>query len=180
MGLFDFWRTQSAPPPAQPPAIPVVPIGHTPSGKARGTKGVQSRAWRNFNPGNMRPRATKLPVDHVAVDNDPGGPFGTYACERDGWADLAARIIQLADGGKNTVRQIISVWAPPIENNTNVYIAGVAAKLGVSPDTPLDPRDRATARALADAIRRHEGLGSDPPWDRDQREAGLTLAGVRS
>lgn len=164
----------ASPIPASP--IPVSTIGSPITGH-RGTKGIQSRAWRNRNPGNMRPRATALPVDHIAVDRDPGGPFGIYASERDGWADLAARIIQLHRNGTNTVSSIISVWAPPSENNTNVYIAGVAAALKVSPTQPVDPRPLATMAILADAIRRHEGLGSDPSWDRDQFTAGLRLGG---
>lgn len=39
--------------------------------------------------------------------------------------------------GKNTVRQLISEYAPSNENDTNAYINDVAQKLNVDPDTRL-------------------------------------------
>nr|WP_314072202.1 hypothetical protein [uncultured Roseococcus sp.] len=180
--LLKLIRTTSVPPAADipPPTADLLGSSTLPPAASgpRGTKGVQSRAWRNRNPGNMRLRTTKEPVDHVTVDNDPGGPFGIYGSERDGWADLAARILQLWRGGTRSVRGIISIWAPPSDgNNTNAYIAGVAKALGVSPDQEIDPRPMATMTVLADAIRRHEGLPNDPAWDTAQRDAGFRLAG---
>lgn len=158
--------------------IPVKPDPQPPVSGARGIKGRQSRAWRNRNPGNLRIRSTKLPVDHVAVDNDPGGPFGIYGSERDGWADLAARILQMHRNGKRSVAEIIYVWAPPGDNNnTPAYVAGVARALGVSPTTPINPQNIVTMRVLADAIRRHEGLATDPPWSAAEMDAGLRLGG---
>lgn len=180
-----------APPPAPAPAAPPAPAGPAAATGPRGTKGVQSRSWRNRSAGNLRIRSTKPPVDHVAVDNDPRGPYGIYGSERDGWADLAARVIQLWDEGVRTIGPIVAkpvtqrekgiiwVWAPPEDgNHTNVYIDGVAKALGVGTKQPIpDPRDIAVMRIIADAIRRHEGLGSDPAWDPAQREAGFRLAG---
>lgn len=200
---MDFWGllvslftrpaapTPTAPPPAPPAPAPMPAPAPAPASGPRGAKGVQSRAWRNRNPGNMRLRSTKPPVDHVAVDNDPGGPFGIYGSERDGWADLAARVIQLWDGGVKSIgplklkpvtqqeKGIIWIWAPPEDGNlTNIYIDGVAKALGVRPGQSIpDPRDMAVMAVIADAIRRHEGLGSDPAWDPAQREAGFRLAG---
>jgi hypothetical protein len=45
------------------------------------------------------------------------------------------------------------------------------------PTRPIDPRPIGTMAILADAIRRHEGLGSDPAWDADQFLSGLRLGG---
>lgn len=41
--------------------------------------------------------------------------------------------------GLKTIRQLISVYAPSSENNTESYVQHVAGKVGVNPDTPLIP-----------------------------------------
>lgn len=145
----------------------------------RGTIGVQSRAWRARNPGNLRPPKTWTAEGMIGVDDRPGGPFCIFATEAHGWQALATRILQLHRSGTRTVRSIIGVWAPPSENRTDVYVAGVAAKLGVSPDKPIAVTDYAVMDALGDAIRRHEGLGRDPEWSQAEQDAGYARAGVR-
>lgn len=144
----------------------------------RGQSGRQSRAWRNRNPGNLRIRTTKPPVDHVAIDNNPGGPFGIYGTETEGWADLVARLIQLHGQGKDTIHEIISIWAPQMENDTNAYIQFVSRRMGIPPHQPIDPRKLVIARGLALAICAMEGRRSDPAWDEGEREAGLLLGGA--
>jgi len=44
--------------------------------------------------------------------------------------------------GLNTVRGIIGRWAPQGENDTNGYVASVAARMGIDPDQPLTPEQR--------------------------------------
>lgn len=51
---------------------------------------------------------------------------------------------------------MISRWAPPSENRTQAYIDAVCRMTGLSPDEPLDTRDRATMVPLAAAISRVE------------------------
>jgi len=43
----------------------------------------------------------------------------------------------------NTVRQIISRYAPPNENQTTAYIQSVAKQLGVYPDMVIDIEEKA-------------------------------------
>lgn len=43
--------------------------------------------------------------------------------------------------GNNTIRSIISTWAPDSENNTTAYITTVATNMGIDPDTPIDYAD---------------------------------------
>lgn len=43
--------------------------------------------------------------------------------------------------GNNTIRSIISTWAPDSENNTSAYITSVATNMGIDPDTPIDYAD---------------------------------------
>lgn len=56
----------------------------------------------------------------------------------------------------NTVRKIISRWAPPSENNTDLYIARVCALTGLYPDERIHFRDRTKMLALVDAMSRIE------------------------
>ena len=51
--------------------------------------------------------------------------------------------------GLDTIRGMISRWAPPSENHTETYIRAVAADTGIDPDEPLDTLDPATMIPLA-------------------------------
>lgn len=53
--------------------------------------------------------------------------------------------------GFKTVRQIITKWAPPSENDTESYIKYVSGRLGVSDNTALG-NDKYTIRKLLEAI----------------------------
>lgn len=174
-----------------PPAIPVLTPSEAPavapSAQAakpgappwRGTVGKESVSWRNRNPGNLRPPRTWTPAGLAGTFTGVSGTFCVFATEARGWEALARRVLQLHRSGSDTVREIIAIWAPPTENNTNAYIAGVAGKLGVRPDQPIDPRQPAVMLALAEAIRQHEGLRTDPPWSATERDAGLA-AGIKA
>ncbi|MCK8784941.1 hypothetical protein M0638_11165 [Roseomonas sp. NAR14] len=155
----------------QPAAIPPGP---------RGTVGRESRAWRNRNPGNLRPPSSWAPDGLVATDTAPLGPFCVFGTEMHGWQAMATRILQLAKQGRRTVPAIIGVWAPPgvDGNDTGAYVAGVCAKLGISRDEAIDPRRLAVMTALGNAIRRHEGKPTDPAWDMAAQREGFLRAGV--
>lgn len=60
----------------------------------------------------------------------------------------------------NTVREIISRWAPSSENNTAAYVDHVAARIGFGPDEYIPAID-AVLIPIAKAITRHEN-GIDP------------------
>ena len=53
----------------------------------------------------------------------------------------------------NTLKKLISVWAPPTENATSNYVEFVASHVGLSSTAILDPNDRVQmcniARAMA-------------------------------
>lgn len=65
----------------------------------------------------------------------------------------------------DTVIAIINRWAPPVENNTQAYINDVSARMGVSPDQPLDLEDRTLMLKLVGAIIYHENGESISPED---------------
>lgn len=98
---------------------------------------------RNNNPGNLRP-----------VGASTG--FQKFETMQEGLAALD-KDLQIKGGrGVNTVRKVISAWAPPSENNTEAYIKTVAQRLGVPPDAALDMENPLVRQALSTAISLHE------------------------
>jgi hypothetical protein len=66
--------------------------------------------------------------------------------------------------GLNTIRKVISVYAPPSENDTETYIRLVSDRLKVTADDIYDPKDEKTLSALIRIIIRIE-CGPTPPKD---------------
>lgn len=62
-----------------------------------------------------------------------------------------------ADRGINTLRGLISRWAPPTENNTDAYITRVSKETGLDPDAPIDLRNPETSALLQKSMAGVEG-----------------------
>ena len=58
--------------------------------------------------------------------------------------------------GLNTIRGMISRYAPPSENNTEAYIAAVCSWTGLGADEPLDTRSRRVMVPVVMAMSRVE------------------------
>ncbi|HIW66142.1 MAG TPA: structural protein P5 [Candidatus Alistipes intestinipullorum] len=119
-----------------------------------------SRGLSNNNPGNIR-RAKVRYRGEVRPSRDPAfKQFETLA-----WGYRA--IFVLLDTyrrryGLDTLRGMISRWAPPSENHTDNYIRAVASDTGIDPDEALDTRDARTMIPVAAAISRVEnGVAAD-------------------
>ena len=52
----------------------------------------------------------------------------------------------------NTLKKLISVWAPPSENATSNYVEFVASHVGLSSTAILDPNDRVQMTHIARAM----------------------------
>ena len=64
--------------------------------------------------------------------------------------------------GLDTIRGMISRWAPSSENHTETYIRAVADAVGIPDGQPLDTRDRTTMLRMAAAVSRVEnGAAAD-------------------
>lgn len=74
----------------------------------------------------------------------------------------------------DTVREIISRWAPPNENNTEAYIQSVADKLSTTANSPIDVYDNAIMLKLLKAIIAHEN--GQQPYSDSQITNGINLA----
>ena len=86
------------------------------------------------------------------------------------------RIIHSYEGrGLSTVRGWISAWAPPSDgNDTDAYVAAVAAAVGVGPDDAVSIENLATALAVLAAITRQEN--GEQPYSADVLGRAFDLA----
>jgi hypothetical protein len=120
---------------------------------------ITSRGYRNNNPGNMRFIAAS--PFNGQVGNDAG--FGIYDTAANGTRALGKQLQAYERRGLNTVREIISTWSPPAENDTAAYVADVAGQLGVDADQVINVT--AELAVLAEAIARHENGYVDSAYD---------------
>lgn len=140
------------------------------------------RGIRNNNPGNIRwgdPWQGLVPVEQ-RVDKD----FCQFNHSTYGIRAICRILISYQDKYKlKSVREIISRWAPPIENDTTAYVNIVAQNMGVKPDATLDVYDYSIMKSLVEFIIKHENgkgpLKSANSWYSDDIiTKGLLLAGI--
>ncbi len=109
-----------------------------------------SRGLANCNPGNIRQSGVRYKGE-VRPSRDPA--FKQF--ESLAWGYRAIFMLlhtYRVRHGIDTVRGMISRWAPPSENHTEAYIRAVAFAVGVADDKPVDTLDRATMLPMAAAI----------------------------
>ena len=113
-----------------------------------------SRGLRNCNPGNIRRSRVRYRGEkHPSQDPD----FKQF--ESMAWGYRAMFVLldsYRVRHGLNTLRGMISRYAPPSENHTALYIDAVSERTGVSPDEPLNTRDRKTMIPIVRAMSRVE------------------------
>ena len=115
----------------------------------------QPRGIRNNNPGNIRHGEKWLGLNPNGREIDPA--FCVFNTPVAGIRALAKVLINYKKiHGLNTVRQIISRYAPPNENQTTAYIQSVAKQLGVFPDTVIDIEERGVLTVFIKAVIRME------------------------
>ena len=111
-----------------------------------------TRGLRNNNPGNIRLVARNDWKGRIDPGKNTDGAFEQFRELRFGTAALIKLLTRyINQRGAKTIRGIISMWAPPSENDTARYISAVSARLGVSPDAQLRADER-TLKALAKVI----------------------------
>lgn len=135
----------------------------------------QTRGLRNNNPGNIRRTGNDTWQGMSATQTDPA--FVQFVDMEHGVRAVAITInTYMSHYGINTVRGIITRYAPSSENNTAAYINDVAQRMGVGPDDALD---QSNIPALVDAICAHEnGAALWALVPKQTLIAGLSLAGI--
>ncbi len=131
------------------------------------------RGIRNHNPGNVRWGADWLGLKKDGKLQDPS--FCVFVAPVFGIRALAKVLINYKKiHGLNTVRQIISRYAPPNENQTAAYIQSVAKQLGVFPDTVIDIEERGVLTVFIKAVIRMEN--GIQPYSGETIQQGIELA----
>lgn len=132
------------------------------------------RGVRNNNPGNIRRSSDKW----VGMADDQSGDaeFVVFKAPEWGIRALARLLIKYEKMGFDTVRKIISRYAPSNENDTEAYIRAVSRATGFDPDEVIDVDQFEVMKPLVEAIIAHECAGYRYP-DKVVVE-GLRLAGV--
>jgi hypothetical protein len=132
------------------------------------------RGIRNNNPGNIRRNGD--PWQGLA-ERQVDAEFFTFKDPIYGIRALARTLIAYQDKhGLRSIRQIITRWAPLVENNTNSYVRAVSADTGLDADQALDLHSFDHLLPLAKAIIHHEN--GQLPYTDTQMTKALVLAGV--
>ncbi len=120
-----------------------------------------SRGLSNRNPGNIRLSGVRYKGE-VRPSRDPAfRQFETMA-----WGYRAIFVLLHTYRVRHklqTLREMITRWAPPQENHTEAYIDAVSRMTGIGLDEAIDTRNRRTMIPLASAISRVEnGVRANP------------------
>ena len=113
------------------------------------------RGIRNNNPGNL----VKTSIKWLGKVNSTDSRFERFDTIEHGIRAMLMDIrSDIRKKEQNTIRKLISSYAPPNENNTIAYINAVAHRTGIDADERLSP-DESTLCRLAEAISFHENGG---------------------
>ena len=118
-----------------------------------------SRGLANCNPGNIRQSKVRYKGE-VRPSRDPA--FKQF--ESLAWGYRAIFVLlhtYRVRHGLRSIREMISRWAPPSENDTGAYLRTVVRRSGVDPDAEIDTRDGPTMTRIAAAMARVEN-GVEP------------------
>lgn len=112
-----------------------------------------SRGLRNRNPGNIRKSLTRYEGEVVPSKDKAFKQFCSMAY---GYRAMFVLLDYYSRICYVTLRQMISRYAPPVENYTEQYITFVATTAEVNPDARLPTRDRKTMTAVVAAMSQME------------------------
>ena len=124
------------------------------------------RGYRNNNPLNIRYSAGNGWMGKVWINTD--GAFEQFTSMPYGYRAALYLMRKYIKRGNDTVRKIISIWAPENENNTKKYIEDVCRIADLNPDTVIARDDAGTLTKLAYAMSIIENGNTDAT-----QEAGL-------
>lgn len=97
--------------------------------------GGRSRGMRNNNPGNIKETGTNWKGQLKPTQDPPFAQFETMLYGTRAMIILVKRTYR--NMGLNTIRGIVSRYAPPSENITDAYINAVSRRTGLDPDRIL-------------------------------------------
>lgn len=124
-----------------------------------GNSNILPRGLRNNNAGNIRLSKTRYLGEVIPSSDKAFKQFKTMAW---GYRAVFVLLDSYFRKGLVTLRQMITRYAPPNENDTESYIRNVAQNAVVDPDAPLDVNDRNVMVLVVSAISKVEnGIPAD-------------------
>lgn len=135
------------------------------------------RGIRNHNPLNIRLNPANRWQGRIAPERNTDGAFEQF--ESPVWGLRAGAVLIIAHydrRGADTIRKLVSIWAPPSENDTEAYSAFVARESGFGADQKLDFHRAEHLRPVLIAMIRMEN--GQQPYTDAQIDAALVRAGV--
>lgn len=120
----------------------------------------KSRGYRNNNPGNIRINGDKFQGEVIPSQDKEFKQFESMAY---GYRAIFKILRNYQVNYKlNTIRGMISRWAPEKENDTANYISVVSERSGIPADDPIRPDNReAMIRIVAGMSRVENGIEAD-------------------
>lgn len=115
----------------------------------------QVRGLRNNNPGNLKLTAIAWQGKIPKAENKDK-VFEQFTSVAFGLRAMLKDLINDISKGKNTVKKLISEYAPSTENNTTMYINSVCKSIGVTENQKITSVNRKFLTLLARAILRVE------------------------
>jgi hypothetical protein len=132
-------------------------------------KKLMTRGYINKNPGNIRKTPDLWQGEIDGKDKD----FKTFKSMPYGYRAIFVLIRTYMNRmGLDTVRKIISTYAPHNENDTQAYVTNVSRWAGIHPDDPISMDDTGTLKDIVAGISRQEN-GITP--DLDEIDNGFKL-----
>ena len=111
------------------------------------------RGIRNNNPGNLRKSSVKWAGK---VDNPSDTSFESFDSMSNGIRASLRNAFTHWNRGKDTIKELISIWAPPTENNTSAYVATVAKSAGIPATKEFTFGNNETTAKVMYAVFLHE------------------------
>lgn len=112
-----------------------------------------SLAWRNNNPGNIK--CGDFSRSMGAIGCGPSG-FAVFPDEKAGEKAIHA-LLKTNSYNNLSIAKAMERYAPPKENNTELYINQITKATGLDRNTPMNALSDAQREQFVKAIRKHEG-----------------------
>lgn len=131
-----------------------------------------SRGIRNCNPGNIRKSSSPFRGE-VTPSQDP--QFKQFIAPEWGYRAMFLIIHNYNElYGINTLQRVIKRWAPPVENDTQLYVNAIAKRLNILPTDYINSKNRDTMIPLVCSMSKIEN-GVEPPIEQVERGWSLFL-----
>jgi hypothetical protein len=132
------------------------------------------RGIRNNNPGNIRHSKVRWVGE---ADDQPDPDFVTFIAPEFGIRAICKVLLSYqSDDQCKTIRQMISRWAPPSENDTEAYVNACCRASGLGPDDSANVRITSVITPLVEAIIRQEC--GQQPYAALLIAKGVAMAGI--